>query len=108
MRVIANVSPEFGYTDFEMQAVLRVHLDIAVTTKEKQFTIVIRNNLHLDNFSVNAPFNFKRQFARLVDFSAWRVNTCSDYVSLIRRDTDALACYFKVQILDKIDLVPVF
>jgi len=59
MRIVANVSSEFRYADFEMQAVLRVHLDIAVTTQEKQFTVVIRDHLHLDNFSVNTPFNFQ-------------------------------------------------
>jgi hypothetical protein len=84
MGVVANVSSEFRDAYFEVQAVLGVHFNIAVTTKEKQFTVVIRNHLHLDDFGVHPPFNFQGQLTRFVDFSAWRIDTCSDDVSLIR------------------------
>ena len=58
MGIVANVSSKFRDAYFEVKAVLGVHFNIAVATKEEQFTIVIRNHLHLDDFGVNTPLNF--------------------------------------------------
>jgi len=81
--VVDHVATELRDPDLEMSPVLSVKLYVSVVAEESYLAVVVGQDLHLDNFSVNASFNLETQLAGLKYFDSRWVNARRDNIAAV-------------------------
>ena len=107
MRVVAHVSAKFGKSELEVTTVLRVQLNVSVSTQQSKLAVVVRKYLKLYDIRIDASFYLHGEFSRVVNFqTSWVNTTCHDKV-LVIGDSESLAANGEVHILNQVDSVAI-